>query len=300
MTAPLHSRDIKGKGRYYGRCSDTCPLGDDLLISVTNAQGVVAKPALVPAAVKVTADTAWDLLPAMVTLSRQGPNGTNECDRKRVADRCGACRFCLTAAIKREHQNQWERAADHGTNVHAHAHAHVIGGALPYDEDVEPFIAQHLRFLDDFGVDLDRDVVAAETTVVSHKHGYAGTGDLWVHLPTGPAGRRDLWLVDIKTSLKKAANTVYTDQVLQLAGLRYADTAVLVDDSEVEVPKFAGAALLNLRADDYAFIPLPADETAHAAFVNAVGLQTFLHAQDTKTWVPISAPARPAPARKAS
>lgn len=307
MTAPLHSREIKGKGRYYGSCSESCPLGDQLLISVTNAQGVIAKPALVPAAVKVTAEKAWQALPRMVSLSRAtGPSG---CEKKRVAERCGHCRFCLTAEIKAEHRNVWDRAADLGTSVHDHAHAHVLGEPRPYDERVEPFIAQHLRFLDEHQVDLTQHVEAAETTVWSARHGYAGTGDLWVWLLIDPAtgrphpkGKRSLWLVDIKTSLTKPVNTVYVDQVLQLAALRYAEHAILPDDTQVEVPKFGGTALLNLRTDDYALIPLPADRDAHRAFVNAVGLQTFLHAQDTKAWVPLEAPAAPAPAptRKAS
>ncbi|MCL8026346.1 hypothetical protein [Nocardioides bruguierae] len=303
MTAPLHSRDIKGKGRYYGACSETCPLGEELLISVTNAQGVIAKPQLVPAAAKATAEKAWAELPRMVATSRQPAAGP--CAKARVADRCGHCRFCLTAEIKAEHRNQWERAADFGTAVHDHAHAHVLGEPRPYVPEVQPFVNQHLRFLDEFGVNIDRDVEAAETTVFSRKHRYAGTGDLWVWLRIDPAtGRpsprkRFLWLVDIKTSLKKPVGTVYVDQVLQLAGLKYAEAAILPDDSEVELPRFDGAALLNLRADDYRLIPLPADRAAHRAFVNAVGLQTFLHTQDTKTWTPIDAPAV-APARKAS
>ncbi len=50
----------------------------------------------------------------------------------------------------------------------------------------------------------------------------------WLHLPlaydeaTGKTtftswGRRKLWLIDGKSSLKKAANVVYADQPLQLA-----------------------------------------------------------------------------------
>lgn len=305
MTTPMHSRDIRGKGRYYGACSDECPFGDNLFISVTNAQSVVAKPALVPAAVKVTAETAWARLPEMVATSRQPAAGL--CEKKRVADRCGECRFCVTAQIKREHQNQWDRAADFGTEVHAHAHAHVLGGALPYNPDVEPFVGQYIRFLSHFGVDIDSHVEAAETTIIDWENQYAGTGDVWLWLPIDPAtgratadGRRFLWLVDIKTSLKAPTNRVYVDQVLQLAGLRFAQQAILPGDVLVDVPDFAGAALLNLRSDDYALIPLPADRAAHNAFVNAVGLQTFLHAQDTKTWVPLEVPAVPAPARKAS
>lgn len=292
MTDPSHARDIKGKGRYYTGCGDTCPLGSELLISVTNAQGVVNKPALVPAAVKVTADTAWDRLPEMVSMSRQTPDG--DCAKKRVAERCGHCRFCLTAAIKREHTNQWERAADFGSLVHTHAYARNVGRPMDYDPDVAPFIGQYEQFLADFGVNLDTDVEAAETTIFDLKRGYAGTGDIWLHLATGSRGRKELWLIDIKTSLKKPANAVYPDQALQLAGLRYAPFALMLDDTSIEVPKFHHTALLNLRADDYRLIDVPTDRDTHKAFLAATVLQRHMHNVDTKTWgqvTPIAAKA---------
>lgn len=308
MTEPFHARDIKGQGRYYGTCGrDACPFGDDLLISVTNAQGVVAKPALVPAAVKVTAEYAWSVLPRMVSLSRSA--AASGCEKKRVADRCGHCRFCLTAEMKREHQNQWDRAADFGSQVHTQAYKENVGEPRGYDPETEPFIQQYLFAMDALGVDLDRHIEAAETTILSRRHRYAGTGDIWAQLHLDPATlewnqrRTWLWLLDIKTSLKSPVDRVYGDQVLQLAGLRFAESAVLADDSEVPVPKFAGTALLNLRANGWALIPLPADRAAHAAFVHAVGLQTFMHGLDTKTWKPVPAPVSdptPSTTRKAS
>lgn len=308
MTEPRHAIDIKGKGRYYAHCgTDGCPFGDRQYISVTNAQGVVAKPALVPAAVKVTAETAWARLPEMVALSLQSPDGPNGCHKARVADRCGSCRFCLTMAIKREHQNVWDHAADFGSLVHAHAYGQNVGQPMAYDPEVEPFVGQYLQALDMLRVDLDKHIEAAETTILSRKHGYAGTGDIWLHLPVHPATfefhptKRWLWLVDIKTSLTKPVNAVYPDQVLQLAGLRFAESAVLVDDSEVAVPKFHGTALLNLRANAWALIPLPADKDAHRAFVNAVGLQTYMQSLDTKSWKPTGLPTvDPTNVRKAS
>ena len=308
MTAPKHSREVKGIGRYYGRCGDDrCPLNDipdPGLMSVTNAQSVVAKPALVPAAAKATAAAAWERLPQMVATSRQPEDGP--CAKLRVAERCGRCRFCVTAAIKAAHKNEWEKAADFGTLVHAHAHAKVLGGALPYDEDVAPFIDQHVRFLEAWRVDLDRHVEAAELTVVSRKHGYAGTGDLWLHLPlaydqaTGRTtftawDRRKLWLLDGKSSLRKSADVVYADQPLQLAGLRYAEEAVLPDETVVQVPKFEGAAILNWRRDAHALIPQPAGRDVFKAFLGAVELQRLFHQQDIKAWQQVEAPVVPEP-----
>lgn len=310
MTAPKHARDISGKGRYYGDCgTEGCPLTDipaPGVMSVTNAQSVIAKPALVPAAAKSTAAAAWNLLPQMVATSRQPEAGP--CAKARVAQRCGRCRFCITSAIKAAHKNEWEKASDLGTRVHAHAHAHVLGGALPFDEEVAPFVDQHVRFLEAWRVDLDRHVEAAELTVLSRKHGYAGTGDLWLHLPlaydeaTGRTSftswsKRRLWLLDGKSSLSKPASTVYADQPLQLAGLRFAEEAVLPDESVVKVPRFEGAAILNWRPSEYALIPQPAGREVFKAFLGAVELQRLFHGQDVKAWERVDAPPVPEPGK---
>lgn len=301
MTSPFHAFEIKGKGRYYHACGPACPIPQGVdLISVTNAQSVVAKPALVPAAVKVTAEKSWDVVPRMVAMLRQTPNGPNGCERRRVADRCGSCRFCLTAEIKAEHRNQWESKAELGSRVHTHAYARVVGQAIEYDPEVAPFIAQYIAFLQAWHVDLDEHVEAAELTVIDLKRLYAGTGDVWLWLPlrrnrAGEVvntswGDRRLWLIDIKTSLTKPATAVYPDQELQLAGLRFAPSAILPDDSLVDVPKFEGAALLNLRQAEHALIPLPADRDAYRAFLAAVEMQRFFHGQDIKAWTPLDVP----------
>lgn len=301
-TAPLHARDVTGKGRYYGPCQESCPLGSDtgeLYISVTNAQGVVAKPALVPAAAKVTAAAAWRHLPVMVATSRQDEagipvDGGKPCDRRKAAERCGGCRFCVTAAIKGSHREEWDYKRDLGTRVHWYAHSKILGKPEPFDEEVEPFMGSLLRFFDDFAIDITNDshVLAAETTVFDRKNRYAGTGDLWANVPGfGRAGGRGLVLIDYKTSLIKPAAVVYDDQELQLAALRYAPSAVLVDDTEVEVPKFAATALLNLRPNgEYAFIPVPAGRDAHKAFLHAVGLKGYLHGVDSREWTPMAPP----------
>lgn len=310
MTAPKHARDLPGKGRYYGACGgDGCPFGDRLLISVTNAQSVINKPALPPSAAKTTAAAAWNLLPQMIATSRQPAAGRpadkgKPCERRSpVSTRCGRCRFCVNAAIKAAYRQEWEEKAELGTRIHQAAHAHVLGEPRVYDEEVEPFLGQYLRFLDDWGVDLDTDVEAAETTIVDWDREYAGTGDvwLWLRMLSGRRRVRRLTLVDIKTSRDKPANVIYPDQEIQLAGLRYAPKALLPDDTEIDVPPFDGAAILNLRADAYALIPVPTGRDAYRAFLGAVTLQRHFHSQDIRAWTPIEAPATPAPtSRKAS
>jgi len=311
MSAPKHARDITAKGRYYGSCGEDCPFGDRLFISVTNAQSVINKPALPPSAAKITAAAAWNLLPQMVRTSRQPEVGrpvdgdAKTCDKRSpVSKRCGRCRFCITAAIKAAYRQEWEAKAELGTRIHTAAHAHVLGEPRPYDEEIAPFLDQYLIFLDRWGVDLDKDVEAAETTIVDWDKEYAGTGDiwLWLRLPSGASGRRarKLVLVDIKTSVDKPASVIYPDQEIQLAGLRYAPKALMPDDSEVDVPKFDAAAILNLRPNAHALIPVPTGRGSYKAFLGAVDLQRHFHSQDTKAWNPVEHPPVPAPTRKAS
>jgi hypothetical protein len=47
---------------------------------------------------------------------------------------------------------------------------------------------------------------------------------------------------------------------------------------------------LNLRANGYGFVPLPADETAHLAFRSLVGVARFSHALDMKPYKPCVPP----------
>lgn len=266
MADPRHSRDT-ANGRYYED-----PKSGDLLISVTNALNALSKPALAPAAAKVTAEYCMAQLPAAVRASRN-PSDTD----------------AFLKAAKAEHKNVWESRAGLGTRVHIRAEAHALGKPIEPDEDAAPFVDQYRKFLADAGIDIETDIDAVEVTVLHRGARYAGTADLWVHLRKPfhgqPAG---LWLVDLKTSLTKPPSAFYRDMVLQLAGLRYAEVALAPDDSEHPVPEFVGAAILNLRTDRYGFIPSPSDEAAHAAFCRLVDASYYLHGLDLKPHKPVN------------
>ncbi|GAB3693429.1 hypothetical protein [Nocardiopsis oceani] len=266
MADPRHSRDTDN-GRYY-----VDPKSGELLISVTNALNALSKPALAPAAAKVTAEYVMDQLPAAVRASRTPGD-----------------REAFLKAAKAEHRNVWEARAGIGTRVHIQAEAHALGRPAEPDEDAEPFINQYRRFLDDAGVNLAEEVEAVEVTVLHRTARYAGTADVWLWLRSEFHGMAPgLWLIDIKTSQTKPPSAFYRDHVLQLAGLRYAEVALAPDDSEHEVPPFAGAAILNLRTDRYGLIPAPADEAAHAAFRALVDASYYLHDLDLKACKPVN------------
>jgi hypothetical protein len=267
MADPRHSRDT-ANGRYY---EDPANPGE-LYISVTNALNTLSKPALAPAAAKVTAEYCMANLPAAVRASRR-PADTE----------------AFLKAAKAEHRNVWENRAGIGTRVHIQAEAHALGRPAEPDEDAAPFIDQYRRFLADAGVDLAEDVEAVEVTVLHRTARYAGTADVWLWLRREFCGMAPgLWLIDIKTSLTKPPSAFYRDHVLQLAGLRYAEVALGPDDSEHEVPEFQGAAILNLRVDRYGVIPAPADRAAHAAFCRLVDASYYLHGLDLKACKPVN------------
>jgi len=246
MTDPRHAYETEN-GRYY-----TDPAGGPDLVSVTNVLGTsVAKRALMPWAVKVTVE--W-MLENRVQIVRRA-----------VVDRAG-----LVRDLKAVHRDVSEHAADLGTRVHNRAQARVLGAPFPADLEVEPYARQLDKFFAEWGVDFDRDVVATEITCVHRRLGYAGTADLMIWLPTGPGGKRELWLIDYKTSATRSAKSVYPEYAQQLAALRYCETVLLPDDTDGEMPAIERTAVLNLRQRSRALVEMPGDRDAHRAFRGAL------------------------------
>ncbi|MER8233525.1 hypothetical protein [Streptomyces sp. NPDC094049] len=254
MTQPRHARDTE-RGRYY---SD--PAGGPALVSVTNVidTAVNKSMALVPWGVKLTVEHVLDHLDA-------------------VAERAAADRPVLTRELKAIHREVKERAADLGNRVHAAAEAHVLGAPVADDLEVRPYAEQLRRWLTSWRVDLAEHVVATEITCFHRRLGYAGTADLMVWLPTGPGGQPELWLIDYKSSATRPAKSVYPENTLQLAALRYCETVLLPDDTDAPMPHIDRTGVLNLRARSHALVPMPGDRTAHRAFRGALETTKWLH-----------------------
>lgn len=255
MTNPKHARDT-ARGRYY---SD--PAGGPDLVSVTNVidTAVNKTMALVPWGVKLTVE---------YTLDRWNVLG----------DRVTDDRTELTKELKAVHRNVREQAADLGNRVHAAAEARLLRAPIADDPEVAPYLAQFDLWLAAWGVDFDEHVEATEITVLHRRLGYAGTGDLIIWLPTGPDGAMELWLIDYKSSATRSAKSVYPENTLQLAALRFAETVLLPDDTEQPMPKIQRTGVLNLRAKSHALVPMPAGRDAHRAFRGALEATRWLHA----------------------
>lgn len=288
------------KGRYY---SD--PATGELLISVTNSLEQHAIDALAPAAAKLTAEWIVEHLPDAVRAAGD-PDDLEE----------------FVKLAKSQYRRAWEKRADLGSRVHHQAEAINLGAPAIPDEEAAPFVHSYRAWLSDFGVSIERDIRAAECTVLHRTVGYGGTSDIWVALtfdgPTSPLVPKykprkvpadplptpsGLWLVDIKTSLTKPASAVYDSHVMQLAALRNAEVALTCppecrygaadghDDShEFQVPEFVGTAILNLRVDTYGFVPVPADTAAFHAFCGLLPLARYVHGLELRGCKPIQPP----------
>lgn len=255
MTNPKHARETT-HGRYYQD-----PAGGPDLVSVTNVldTAVNKSMALVPWGVKLTVEHLFDHWPLL-------------------GDRVRDDRPALTREVKGVHKDIREQAADLGDRVHAAAEARLLRAPIADDPEVAPYLHQFDLWLASWGVDFDEHVEATECTVLHRRLGYAGTGDLLIWLPTGPDNRMELWLIDYKSSATRRASSVYPENTLQLAALRYAETVLLPDDTEQPMPKVERTGVLNLRAKSHALVPMPAGRDAHRAFRGALETTRWLHA----------------------
>lgn len=271
MTSPKHA-EATALGRYY-----THPTSGAQLISVTNVLSVsCAKPALVPWAAKVCAEWSVEHLGRLFKTARTSPDDA-------------------VREIKEQVKVARDRAADLGSAVHHAAERKAlgieplfVGEYEQYAEEGAPFVDQLLQFWTDFGIDIEQHIEATEMTVAHPALGYAGTLDVLVWLPleqdhdgkvraTDPEDRR-LWLIDYKSSLTRAATSVYGEYALQLTGLRFATEMWLPNDT-VEPFKLpiAGTAVLNLRAKKYELVPLPSWNREKEAFLACLTHAKWAH-----------------------
>lgn len=254
MTDPKLARDTEN-GRYYED-----PSTGRQLISVTNALGtaVAKQNALIPWGAGLVADYVMDnAIP--------------------VARRAKKDRVALRKELVGIPRASSEKAMKLGTRIHHRAAAMVIDEPFEEDSEVDPYARQLQRFWRTWGVDIDKHIEAVEISVFHRRYGYAGTADVFIWLPTGRFGRMQLWLIDIKTSAKRPASAVYSDQAFQLAALRYAEGVWLPDDTDGPMFKVQRTGILNLRQKSHALIELPGDRRAFRGFVGALRVAGWLY-----------------------
>ena len=184
-------------------------------------------------------------------------------------------------ALQGARNEEKDRAAKRGTEVHGFAEQLVRGEAVQVPEELVGHVEAYARFLDEFRV----KPVHIEFSVASHRHGYAGTGDLiaelWIE------GRYVLALVDLKTN----RSGIFGETALQLAAYRYADVLIpgFGDESEIPMPQVQATYAVHVRGDGADLIPVTAGPEQ---------FRVFLYAQQVAQWTKhdrdlIGAPVRP-------
>jgi hypothetical protein len=242
FTPPIRRKDT-ARGHHYVDATGARVPG------VTTILGDgVPKPALINWAANATADAAinrWDELADMPMAAR-----LKTLQGARYAEK--------------------DAAANRGTEVHALAEKLVKGEAVQAPDEIAGHVEAYARFLDEFKV----TPVHIEFSVASHRHGYAGTGDLIADVITTDGPRRVL--LDLKTN----RSGIFGETALQLAAYRYAD--VLIDEhGEHPMPTVDACAAIHIRGDGYSLIPVTAGPTEHRIFLYAQQVAGFTkHGRD--------------------
>ena len=205
---------------------------------VTTILKALPKDALINWAAETTAEVAlnrWDELAAMPPADR-------------------------LKALKRARYDVLDKASNRGTQVHALAEKLIHGERVSIPDGLDGYVESYVRFLDEWDV----DPVLVEAVVFSHTYGWAGTLDLIAKLPG-----KGLCLLDIKTS----RSGIFGETALQLAGYRYADQFMDIDDTPHDMLEVDWTGAIHVTANGYSLVPLEAGEDQLRAlrYVQQVG-----------------------------
>ncbi|WP_086768144.1 hypothetical protein [Streptomyces bobili] len=209
----------------------------------------------------ITAETAMNNLPYLVSSSLRPEQRTEAYDW-----------------LRRAHIRKKDERADIGTAVHRLVEAHVLGTPMPEellaDEELAPFLAHFLRFVEEWQVEFE----ASEMVVGHEEQGYAGTLDYLLRSPVIAAALAayfgtevpadSVFCGDTKTGGELDVKGVYPEASLQMAAYRKARVAWLRDGTKVPMPEtFWAGVVLHLRPEGYRLIPAVADDEVFQAFL---------------------------------
>ncbi len=208
------------------------------LPSVTTILRIVNKPALIYWAANSVANYALDHLDEVNSLMGNQV-GMLEDSPGPAPDRDGAYRL-----LKGSPWSHRDRAANVGTIVHDTIAKLTLDEFVDVPVAAKPYVDAWGEFIKDYG----REFEAAEMTVFSLTHGYAGTLDALFRFG------KLLGTLDYKTrqGKKKAAVSAYETELLQVAAYSKAEWILLPDGSSERMPKIDGGSILMLCDDGYA------------------------------------------------
>lgn len=228
MTTPALAQNVRGKGRHYEH-----PETGELVPSITNAIGVLDKPALPRWSAKMVAQAAWKMRHSLVEM------GEDEC----------------IDVLKGSPWRNSTRAADRGTSIHDYLDTYAVKGpeaAAAVAAEMTRQASEYLPAAMAFLAEWQPEFLHNEFTVFGE--GYAGTGDFIARM----GGM--LVLGDYKTS-----KAIYPEVALQLAALRYAED-IVVGDRLAPMPTVDGCVAVLIKPQGAEVYPVNAGPPEYAAF----------------------------------
>lgn len=230
MTAPFTPpirRVNRGRNHHYVDADGNRVPGVTTILS-----NGIPKPALINWAANITAEYAVDHFDELAFMSPS--ERLKALKAARYADR--------------------DAAARRGTDVHKLAEQLVAGAEIEVPDALAGHVEQYVRFLDDW----QPQPILNEVTVVSFRHGWAGTLDLVAEFPT----RDTIALCDLKTS----RSGIFAETAWQLAAYRHADIYIDADGAERPMPTVDEVLAIHVRADGYSLIPVTAGAAEYRTF----------------------------------
>lgn len=232
MTTPKMNTIKRGGARFY-----IDP--DDAAIKypgVTTIVGMLPKDFLRYWGQKLVAEAAIDELGTIVQMALRDPSAAID-------------------HLKKAPDRNTRKAADIGTAAHDYfermAKGETVGRVAP---ELEPFI----RHFDDFLNTVQPEYHFMEETVWSDEHRYAGSFDALATID----GQKVM--LDNKTT----RSGVHEEVGIQLAAYRFAPHIIRPDGSRTPMPKTTGGAVVHVRPEGWALVPVKADEEMFEVFTH--------------------------------
>ncbi len=238
----------------------------------------VPKGGLIYWAGNVVAECAIENLPWLIKMSR------------RATDRLDAYRW-----LTRAHTRKKDERADVGSAVHKLVEAHILGQPVPdellHDEEMAPFLANFLTFVDDWQVTF----TASEMVVANYSDAYAGTldfmfGSQLIYDALVAAGYTTLGGVELdfmadtktgggldeRTADGKNPKGVYPEAGMQMAAYKHGQVCWLKDGSKVDMPVSQPVGIvLHLRPEGYRLYPVRCDDEVYGFFRHAIEISKW-------------------------
>lgn len=263
-------------GRFYERDGER-------YLSVTNILSKsIAKDALVPWAVKLTAEQARITLDYVLEHGKEPPlpvlppkeNGQHVIDRATKAPKTIPN---WETDWKREHGRVKDASADRGTIIHDWAEHWALGHE---PDPPELYVAECMGIIKAFEK-YDIEPIAAEAVFYNKTHRYAGTGDLIARVG---AWDNAIALLDYKTGKSCWPETAY-----QLAAYRFGEFIGLDDGSNVDVPETQAGGVLHVDFGTTHLIPYRCGLAEFEAFqhMTKVAYELVENMKSVKDWASI-------------